>query len=142
MKVSYLVTDWTLTLTVSTTTSLEKLKKWVDVKFYETNGSQVKQLPIDVGDKDPSEVIQDLPIGKIRPMEVMESTSSIQVEASTSHQDDPQVDTEASTSGTRQDEGNEEVQQEDPPQPPSPPPRENNDANTNEEDDDEEEAPP
>jgi hypothetical protein len=76
-------------------------------------------------------------------MEVKDSTSSIQVEASTSHQGDRKVDTEASTSGTRQDEGNEEVQQEDPPQPPSPPPQENDNDNNNEEDndDDDEEAP-
>ena len=56
----------------------------VDVKFDESNGSQVKQLPIDVGDKDPSEAMQDLCIGKIRPTEVKESTSSVQVGASTS----------------------------------------------------------
>ena len=37
----------------------------VDVKFDETNGSQVEQLPIDTGDKEPSEAIQDLSIGKI-----------------------------------------------------------------------------
>ena len=92
------------------------------MKFDETNGSQVEQLPLDVGDQEPSEAIQDLPIGKIRPVEVKESTSSIQVEAPTSHQGERQVDMEASTSGTRQDDGNEEVQQDDPPQPPSPPP--------------------
>jgi hypothetical protein len=66
-------------------------------------------LPIDVGDKDPSEAIQDLSIGKIGPVEVKESTSSVQVEASTSHQGEPQVDMEASTSGTRQDEGNKKI---------------------------------
>ena len=54
------------------------------MKFDESNGSQVEQLPIDVGDKDPSEAIQDLSIGKIHPMEVKESNSSVQVEASTS----------------------------------------------------------
>ena len=53
------------------------------MKFDETNGSQVEQLPNDVGDKEPSEAIKDLSIGKIRPMEVKESTSSIQVEAPT-----------------------------------------------------------
>ena len=37
------------------------------MKFDESNGSQVEQLPIDVGDKDPSEAIQDLSIGKIHP---------------------------------------------------------------------------
>ena len=61
-----------------------KVEEMVDVKFDESNGLQVEQLPIDVGDKDPSEAIQDLSIGKIRPTEVKESTSSIQVEASTS----------------------------------------------------------
>ena len=61
-----------------------------------------------------------------------ESTSSIQVEASTSHQGEPQVDLEASTSGTRQDEGNEEVQQDEPPGPPYPPPQENDNATNNE----------
>src|SRR6266496_823722 len=66
-------------------------------------------------------------------MEVKESTSSIQVEALTSHQGEPQVDLEASTSGARQDEGNEEVQQDDPPRPPSPPPRANDNVNNNEE---------
>ena len=40
------------------------------MKFDESNDSQVEQLPIDVGDKDPSEAIQDLSIGKIRPTEV------------------------------------------------------------------------
>ena len=49
------------------------------------------QLPIDVGDKDPSEAIQDLSIGKIRPTEVKESTSSVQVEASTSRQGDQEL---------------------------------------------------
>ena len=39
---------------------------------------QVEQLPIDVGDKDPSEAIQDLSIGKVRPTEVKESTSSVE----------------------------------------------------------------
>ena len=39
----------------------------VDVEFDESNGSQVEQLPIDVGHKDPSGAIQDLSIGKIRP---------------------------------------------------------------------------
>ena len=37
-----------------------KVEETVDVKFDESNGSQVEQLPIDVGDKDPSEAIQDL----------------------------------------------------------------------------------
>ena len=32
-----------------------KAEETVDVKFDESNGSQVEQLPIDVGDKDPSE---------------------------------------------------------------------------------------
>jgi hypothetical protein len=99
-------------------------------------------LPIDVGDQEPSEAIQDLSIGKIRPMEVKESTSSIQVEAPTSYQGEQQVDMEASTSGTRQDEGNEEVRQDDPPQPPSPPPQANNDNINEEEEDDDEEASP
>ena len=108
------------------------------MKFDESNGSQVEELPLDVGDKDPPEAIQDLSIGKISQTEVKESTSSIQVEASTSHQGEPQVDLEASTSGTRQDEGNEEVQDE-PHRPPSPPPQENNNANNNEEGQEEEE---
>ena len=76
-------------------------------------------------------------------MEVKESTSSIQVEAPTLNQGERQVDTEASTSGTHQDDGNEEVQQDDPPQPVSPPPQANNDnVNEEEEDDDDEEASP
>ena len=84
-----------------------------------------------------------MPISKIRPMEVKESTSSTQVEAPTSRQGESQVDMDASTSGTRQDEEDEEVQQEDPPQPPSPPPQENNNNNNNEEEEEEneEEAP-
>ena len=52
---------------------------------------------------------------------------------------------EASTSGTRQDEGNEEVQQDEPHRPPSPPPQENNNTNNEEgqeeEQDDEEDVP-
>ena len=80
------------------------------MKFDESNGSQVEQLPIDVGEKDPSKATQDLSFGKIRPTEVKESTSSVQVEASTSCQGEPQVDLEASTSGTHQDDGNEDVQ--------------------------------
>ena len=64
----------------------QKVEEMVDVKFDESKGSQVEQLPIDVGDKDPSEAIQDLSIGKVRPMEVKESTSSVQVEAPTSRQ--------------------------------------------------------
>ena len=63
-----------------------KVEETVDVKFDETNGSQVEQLPIDVGDQEPSKAIQDLSIGKIQPMEVKESTASIQVEAPTSRQ--------------------------------------------------------
>ena len=59
------------------------------MKFDESNGSQVEQLPIDVGDKDSSEAIQDLSISKIRPMEVKKSTSSVQVEASMSRQGEP-----------------------------------------------------
>ena len=70
------------------------------MKFDESNGSHVEKLPIDVGDKDPSEAVQDLAIGKIRPTEVKESTPSVQVEASTSRQGEQRVDTEASTSGT------------------------------------------
>ena len=105
----------------------------VDVKFDESDGSQVEQLSIDVGDKDPSEAIQDLFIGKIRPTEVKESTSSIQVEASTSRQGEPQVDLEASTTGTHQGDENEDVQQDEPHRPPSPRPQENNNANGNEE---------
>ena len=54
------------------------------MKFDESNDSQIDQLPIDVGDKDPSEAIQDFSIGKIRPTEVNESTSSSQVDASMS----------------------------------------------------------
>jgi hypothetical protein len=112
----------------------------VDVKFDESNGSQVEKLPIDVGDKDPPKAILDLSIGKIHPTEVKESTSSIQVEASTSHEGEPQVEMVASTSETHQNEGNEEVQQDDPPRPPPPPPQANNDANEGE--DDEEDVPP
>ena len=88
-----------------------KVEETVDVKFDESNGSQVEQLPIDVGDKDRSEAIQDLSIGKIHPMEVKESTLSVQVGASTSRQGEPRVDMEASTNGTHQDEENEEVHQ-------------------------------
>ena len=89
-----------------------KVEETVDVKFDESNGSQVEQLPIDVGDKDPSEAIQDFSIGKVCRTEVKESTSSVTVEASTSRQGEPRVDTEASTSGTHQDGENEEVHQE------------------------------
>ena len=102
------------------------------MKFDESNGSQVEQLPIDVGDKDPSKAIQDLSIGKIRPTEVKESTSSIQVEASTSCQGEPRIDTEASTSGTHQDEENEEIRQDEHQQPPSPPRQENDNVNNEE----------
>ena len=108
-----------------------KVEETVVVKFDESNGSQVEQLPIDVGDKDPSEAIQDLSIGKFRPIEVKESTSAVQVEASTSRQGEPRIDTEASTSGTHQDEENEEVHQECQ-QPPSPPQQENDNANNEE----------
>ena len=106
------------------------------------NLTAVEQLPIDVGDKDPSEAIQDLSIGKIRPTEVKESTSSVQVEASTSRQREPRVDTEASTSGTHQDEQNEEVHQDEPHQPPSPSWQGNDNVNNEEGQDDEEDVPP
>ena len=109
----------------------QKVEETVYVKFDESNGSHIEQLPIE--DKDPSEAIQDLSIGKIRPMEVKESTLSVHAEASTSCQGEPQVDLEASTSGTRQDDENEDVQQDEPRRPPSPPPRENDHANNNEE---------
>ena len=103
------------------------------MKFDESHGLQVEQLTIDVGYNDPVEAIQDLSIGKIRPTEKKESTSYVQVEASTSHQGEPQFDLEASTSGTHQDDENEDVQQDEPRRPPSPPPRENKNANNNEE---------
>ena len=122
-----------------------KVEETVDVKFDESNGSQVEQLPIDVGDKDPSEAIQDLSIGKVRPMEVKVSTSSIQVEASTSRQGEPRVDTEASTSGTHQDEENEEAHQDEHQQPPSTPRQKNDNVNNEEgqeEAQDEEDVPP
>ena len=90
----------TLTLTMSTIIFIRKVEEMVDVKFDGSNGSQVEQFPIDVGDKNPSEAIQDFSIGKIRPTKVKECTSSIQVEASTSHQGEPQVYMEASISGT------------------------------------------
>ena len=127
--------------------STRKVEETVDVKFDESNGSQVQQLQIDVGDKDPSEAIQDLSIGKIRPTEVKESTSSVQVEASTSRQGEQQVDLVASTSGTHQDDENEDVQQDEPRRPPSPPPRKNINANNNKEiqeeyQDNEEDVPP
>ena len=132
MKVSYSVMAETLRLTVSTTNFTRKVEETVDVKFDESNGSQVEQLPIDVGDKDPSEAIQDLSIGKVHPTEVKESTSSVQVEASTSRQGEPRVDTEASTSGTHQDKENEEVHQDEDQQPPSPPRQENDNVNNEE----------
>lgn len=116
------------------------------MKFDESNGSQVEQLSIDAGDKDPSEAIQDLSIGKIRPTEVKESTSSVQVETSTSRQGEPRVDLEASMSGTHQDEENEDVHQDKPHQPPSPPRQENGNVNNEEgqeeEEQDEEDVPP
>ena len=100
-----------------------------------------------IRDKDPSEGIQDLSIGKIRPTEVKESTSSVHVEAPTSCQGEPQVDLEAFTSGTRHDEGNEDVHQDELHRPPSPPPQGDNNTNNNEEgqeeeEDDEEDVPP
>ena len=61
-------------------------------------------------------------------MEVKESTSSVQVEASTSRQGEPSL----GGIHNRQDEGNEEVQQDEPHQPPSPPSQDNN-TNNNEE---------
>lgn len=67
----------------------------VDVNFDETNGSQVEQLWNDVGVMDPTEAINDLTIEKINPMEVKESTSSIEVEPSTSHQCETQANEEA-----------------------------------------------
>ena len=75
------------------------------------------------------------------------STSSVQGEFSTSRQGEPQVDLEASTSVTHQDDENEDVQQDEPRRPPSPPPRENNNTNNNEErqeeeQDNEEDVPP
>ena len=74
-----------------------------------------------------------------------ESTSSVQVEASTSQQGEPRVDTEASTSGTHQDEENKEVHQDEHQQPPSPPRQENDNVNNEEgqeEEQDEEDVPP
>ena len=67
------------------------------------------------------------------------------MEASTSRQGEPRVDLKASTSGTRQDEGNEEVHQDEPHQPPSPPIQENDNTNNEEgqeEEQDEEDVPP
>ena len=54
------------------------------------------------------------------------------MEASTSRQGEPRVDTEASTSGTHQDEENEEVHQDERQQPPSPPRQENDNINNEE----------
>ena len=68
------------------------------------------------------------------------------MEASTSRQGEPRVDTEAFTSGTHQDEENEEVHQDEHQQPPSPPRQENDNVNNEEgqeeEKDDEEDVPP
>ena len=61
-----------------------------------------------------------------------ESTSFVQVEASTSRQGEPRVDTKASTSGTHQDEENNEVHQDEHQQPPSPPRQGNDNANNEE----------
>ena len=41
-----------------------KVEETVDVKFNESNGSQVEQLPIDVGDKDPSEEFKTCPLAR------------------------------------------------------------------------------
>ena len=54
------------------------------------------------------------------------------MEDSTSRQGERRVDTEASTSGTHQDEENEEVHQDERQQPPSPPQQENDNANNEE----------
>ena len=144
MKVFYSVTTQTLTLNYRVYNNFtRKVEETVDVKFDESNGSQVEKLPIDVEDKDPSEAIQDLSIGKIRPTKIKESTSSVQVEASTSRQGEPRVDMEASMSGTHQDEEDEEVDEHQ--QPPSPPRPENDDVNNKEgqeEEQDEEDVPP
>ena len=99
-------------------------------------------MPIDVGDKEPSEAIKCLSLDKIRPMEVKENTSETQVEAPTSYQGKPQNDVEASTSGTRHDEEEEEVHRDDPPQPSSPPPQGVDTVNDHVQDDDDKEAPP
>ena len=68
------------------------------------------------------------------------------MEASTSRQCEPRVDTEESTSGPRQEEENEEVHQDEPHQLLSPPRQEkdnvNNEEGQQEERDDEEDAPP
>jgi hypothetical protein len=44
-----------------------KVEETVDVKFDESNSSQVEQLPIDEGDKDPSEAIQDFTLARFAP---------------------------------------------------------------------------
>ena len=71
--------------------------------------------------------------------------SPVQVEASISRHGEPRVDMEASTSGTHQDEENEEVHQDEHQQPPSPPRQENDNVNNEEgqeEEQDEEEVQP
>ena len=68
----------------------------------------------------------------MHPTEVKESTSSVQVEASTSRQGEPRIDTEASTSGTHQDEEDKEMHQDEHQQPLSPPRQENDDVNNEE----------
>ena len=67
------------------------------------------------------------------------------MEASTSRQGEPRVDTEASTSGTHQYEENKEIRQDEHQQPPSPPRQEYDNANNEEgqeEEQDEEEVQP
>lgn len=93
-----------------------KVEEIVDVKFNETNGSQVEQLPIDIGAEEPSEAIKDRAIGEIKPVEVKDITSSIQAEPSTSHQGENQANGEASSSANNEEEEHQEAQAQAPPQ--------------------------
>lgn len=88
-----------------------KVEETVDVKFKESSGSQVEQLPNDIGDVGPAKAIKDLAIGHIKPVEVKESTSSTQVEPSTSHQGGTQVNEETPMNNDENEEVDQQGQQ-------------------------------
>ena len=89
-----------------------RVEDTVNVKFDETNGSQVEQLPSVIDLVDASEAIKTKAIGEVRPVEAQDvaDASSVQVEPSTSTNDEPQVQ---DGQPDAQDEGEASAQQQD-----------------------------
>ena len=57
------------------------------MQFDETNGSQVEQLPSVIDETVPTEALKNMSIGEVKPIEVKENSSSLEVTPPSSSQD-------------------------------------------------------